>query len=244
MVQGLGNSMGVKKKFMYATLPFRRLLAVLLWPFAMILVAVILLRGVPPESKGWLSYVSTAVSIWAAALLVLGGSSKYWSPWRLVWRLFPALNDAAFPDLNGEWEGTTSSNWPVIGAMKEHAIGEGKLNMESLEDVELQSDRITLRVQASLFKLNVTAQLHGTDSLSHSITARVLRDEARDEFDLSYIYRQETPQAGLLDEASHLGAAVLRYDRDNDKLCGQYWTKRRWRMGLNTAGLIEVTRTF
>lgn len=72
----------------------------------------------------------------------------------------------------------------------------------------------------------------------------ICRDEARDEFDLSYIYRQETPQAGLLDEALHLGAAALRYDRDNDKLCGQYWTKRRWRMGLNTAGLIEVTRTF
>lgn len=229
---------------MYATLPFRRLLAVLLWPFALILVAVIVLRGLPPSPKGWLSYVSSALSIWAAALLVLGGSSKYWSPWRIAWRCCSWLNDAAFPDLNGDWEGTTCSNWSVISKLKEHATGEGKLDLATLDEIELQEDRITLSIQASLFRLSVTARLHGTGSLSNSVTARVLKDEARNEFDLSYIYRQETPEAGLLDEASHLGAAVLRYEPKNDTLSGQYWTKRSWRQGLNTAGLIHATRTF
>lgn len=229
---------------MYATLPLRRLLATLLWPFAGILVAIIVVKGVPAQPKGWLSYVSTAMSAWAGTLIVLGGSSKYWSPWRIVWRCFPALNDAVFPDLNGNWEGETSSNWPVISTLTEHATGNGHLDLNSLESIALQQDAVTLRVQASLFKLTVTAQLHGTKSLSCSITARVLKDDAREEFDLSYIYRQETPEAGLLDDASHLGAAVLRYERESDRLVGQYWTKRSWRVGLNTAGLIEATRAF
>src|SRR5438874_12158844 len=74
------------KYFMYAPLPFRRLLAVLLWPFALILAGIIVTRGVPSTPGDWLRAISSAVSIWALALIVLGGSSKWWSPWRLCWQ--------------------------------------------------------------------------------------------------------------------------------------------------------------
>jgi len=227
---------------MYATLPFRRLLAVLLWPFAVILVLLVVHNGAPTKLGEWLRAISNAVSIWAIALVVLGGSSKRWSPWRLIWQAIPALNDVAFPDLNGVWKGSTLSNWSVISRLKDSATTDGGLVLADLEQVPLKEDQITIRIRASLFKLSILAELHSTGAQSQSITARVVKDEVREDFDVSYIYRQNTPEAGLLDEASHLGAAVLQFDRNSQRLCGEYWTKRSWRIGLNTAGRIEVAR--
>ena len=43
-------------------------------------------------------------------------------------------------------------------------------------------------------------------------------------------------------EALHLGSAYLILDMEADTLKGEYWTKRSWRSGLNTAGMLEVTR--
>jgi hypothetical protein len=236
-------STAVRKDFsMYATLPFRRLLAVLLWPFGAIFVGLILLNGTPSNPTAWVRAVSSAISIWAITLIVLGGSSKPWSPWRLIWRAVPALNEIAFPDLNGVWKGTTASNWAVISMLKDHATGVGGLGLNQLELVPLKEDGVTIQIRASLFRLSVLAELHGTGAQSQSITARVLKDEVREAFDLSYIYRQNTPEAGLLDEASHLGAAVLQFDRSAGRLSGEYWTKRSWRLGLNTAGRIEIVR--
>lgn len=227
---------------MYATLPFRHLLNALIWPFALIVVALVFLRGLPASPSEWLKVISAALSGWAVVLILVGGSAKKWSPWRVLWRIFPALNEVVFPDLNGKWEGTTSSNWSVISLMKDHACETGGIDLETLSNVPLQEDAITITIKASLFSLRLSAELHRTGSVSHSIAARVVRDDVRDEYDLSYVYRQNTPEAGLLDEASHLGAAVLRIETTRWQLRGEYWTKRSWRMGLNTAGLIEVAR--
>lgn len=227
---------------MYATLPLGRLLAILVWPFALIFAGFLVGGGIPADIKQWVRLVGTSVSVWALTLIILGGSAERWSPWRVIWRIAPTLNDLAFPDLNGNWEGTTSSNWPIVLRMKDAATGPGGLLMEELPAAELQKNAIKLRVRASLFRLSLMAELESTGGKSHSVMARVIKDEVRDEFDLSYIYRQNTPEAGLLDEASHLGAAVLSFERSNWRLCGEYWTKRSWRMGLNTAGLIDVRR--
>ena len=52
------------------------------------------------------------------------------------------------------------------------------------------------------------------------------------------------PTAGpaLADEALHPGAARLDVDTDKWRLKGEYWTRRSWRSGFNTAGILEVKR--
>ena len=45
------------------------------------------------------------------------------------------------------------------------------------------------------------------------------------------------------DEGSHTGAATLEVKPGEVPVMdGQYWTRRKWREGMNTAGLIRVDR--
>nr|WP_276589003.1 MULTISPECIES: hypothetical protein [unclassified Sphingomonas] len=172
------------------------------------------------------------------------GPSAWWAPWRLVWRVLPAL-DAVFPDLNGTWTGTTKSNWPVHHLMLQAAEGAVVLDRASLAAVPLEEGSIKLTIKASLFALRIAGELGRTGGSSHSTTVRVSRDENRDAWRLDYVYRQDTPQPVDTDEGSHVGAATVRLDGSSKPptLIGEYWTRRRWRSGLNTAGLIEVTRS-
>lgn len=227
---------------MYATLSLKRLTAVLLWPFAAIVLLLLYFQGIPQEVQAMVRFAGSAIGIWGFALAALGGSSRWWAPWRLAWRLFPPLNTTVFPDLNGKWIGKTSSNWPVKSALLAAAEGKGKFDRQRLSSVPLQEDDITLEIKASLFTFRIVATLHHTKGKSHSLTERVSREKRRDAFELYYVYRQETPQPELTDEGSHLGAACLDIDLENHVLEGAYWTKRSWRSGLNTAGLIKVAR--
>jgi hypothetical protein len=88
---------------MYATLSLKRLAAILLWPFAAILLLLLFFQGMPQTAQAAMRLVGSAIGIWGAALVLLGGSSQWWSPWQLAWRLVPALNTMVFPDLNGTW---------------------------------------------------------------------------------------------------------------------------------------------
>jgi hypothetical protein len=45
--------------------------------------------------------------------------------WRLLWRLFPKLNDWIYPDLNGEWDVQGETNWNRIDALLKAAKGDG-----------------------------------------------------------------------------------------------------------------------
>jgi len=226
----------------YATLPLRRLVAVLGWPAAIILAVLIIMCGVPGSPTEWGRTIGSAITLWGFLLLIVMGSSSRWSPWRVFWWLIPGLNRWIFPDLNGAWHGKTCSNWTVVKRVRDAAINSGGIKAEDLEDVPLQEDNLTINVKASLFSLRVTAELSSTGATSHSLTARVAKNETRDEFELFYIYCQETPEARLTDESTHLGAAILNINLDDWILSGQYWNKRRWRVGNNTAGLIRLRR--
>jgi hypothetical protein len=176
-------------------------------------------------------------------LIAFAGFSGRYAPWRIVWRCFPFLNSTLFPDLNGKWEGTTNSNWSVINSIREAAEGAGGLKPDSLDAAPLQDNTITVQIKATLFHFRVAAKLSSTEGTSHSVTARLVKDECRDAFQLHYIYCQDTPQAGSSDEANHMGAATLDIDHDKWEMQGYYWTRRRWRQGLNTAGMLKLKRT-
>jgi hypothetical protein len=115
---------------------------------------------------------------------------------------------------------------------------------EQLAQIPLEDGVIEMEIRASFFKFIVTAELSATGAKSKSLTETLRFDERTDQFELSYIYKQDTPEPQMSDEASHPGAASLLLDMAGDKwrLEGTYWTMRRWRSGLNTAGRISVER--
>jgi hypothetical protein len=228
---------------MYATISLKRLLVILAWPFATILAGYVLVTGIPADLMSAVRSIGASVTIFSVLVVVVfGPTDRRWALWRLIWKVLPFLNRKAFPDLNGVWKGSTSSNWPTISTMLETAKGTGGLEPASLATVPLKSDGITMTITASLFSLRITAELEATGGKSHSLTERVSEDKRRGELELYYVYRQETPEPELTDDDSHLGAACLTIDLVAATLSGAYWTKRSWRSGLNTAGRIEVQR--
>lgn len=227
---------------MYATLSLDRLIKFMIWPFALVIVGLLLWQGLPVSGSEWLRLSSSSVTIFAILMMIFGGSSARYSPWRLIWRACPFLNNSVFPDLNGRWVGTTCSNWPLIDAQRKAASGGGGLQQAELEQIALQEDAITVEIRASFFKLQIGAELSRTGSKSYSLSQRVVRDERRDIFELSYVYCQDTPEPVMTDESAHLGAAALDFDPKQDCLGGCYWTTRSWRQGLNTAGRLNLRR--
>jgi len=112
-----------------------------------------------------------------------------------------------------------------------------------LDSIGLQRDAMTATITASFFRFRIEANLSSTDSASHSVSARLCYDEHLERFELFYIYTQDTPEPVRTDESAHLGAARLILNMTTPwTLEGEYWTKRSWRSGLNTAGRLELKR--
>jgi hypothetical protein len=227
---------------MFTSLSLKRLLTLILTPYGLLILLWVMFAGTPGSLQELWRMVGFTTTVWAMVIFLLGGFSGRFAPWRLLWQFIPPLNEIFFPDLNGVWSGTTSSNWPIIERLK--AAAESKKSIESgeLDGIDLKQDGITLTIKATLFSLRISAQLHGTGSKSHSMTERVVREKRKDKFELYYVYQQDTFEPKATDESNHIGAASLVLERDKWTLEGPYWTRRQWRQGLNTAGMIKVSR--
>ncbi|MDT0683554.1 hypothetical protein RM543_12725 [Roseicyclus sp. F158] len=197
------------------------------------------LTGVPIPDRYVVRYLPLGV------LLILGGffgPTCYWAPWRILWRWIPKLNDL-FPDLNGVWVGSTSSNWPTIKRLVEAAQSDDRTTEQELHDLPEQQDAMAVRFTNSLFKLQMRAGLSSTNGESFSITAKPWRNQNTGRIHLSYVYRQQTPNHAITDEQAHLGAADLELvTEDYRRAEGTYWTRRAWRTGRNTAGILELSK--
>jgi hypothetical protein len=196
------------------------------------------LTGVPIPDHLVVRYLPLGV------LLLLGGffgPTGYYAPWRILWRLIPMLN-SWFPDLNGIWVGSTSSNWPTIKKLFQAAQSNGKTPEQELHDLPEQQDAMAVKIINSLFTLQVQAGLSSTSGVSFSIAAKPWRDQHTGRIHLSYVYRQQTPEHTITDEETHLGSADLELiTEDYRRAEGTYWTRRAWRTGRNTAGTLELT---
>ncbi|MEH6758258.1 MAG: hypothetical protein V7676_12235 [Parasphingorhabdus sp.] len=176
-------------------------------------------------------------------LLAIGGSSAPWAPWRFIWKIVPILNKVVVPDLNGNWVGTTSSNWPRIKVLNEFAESKEKMKLDEIEETQLQIDEVEMKIKQSLFKITFESNLKRTGSSSHPISINLNKNHQTDNFQLVYVYNQTTPLPLKTDESDHAGAAILTFNTDvPNKLDGPYWTKRSWQQGLNTAGMINIER--
>ncbi len=226
---------------MYSTLPLKRLVAWLALPPLGVFVLLIALLAPQGVAEDW-SLASKVLSGWGIFLLAFGSGSQWWRPWRLFWRV-PGVQTFLFPDINGKWEGKTRSNWPSVKAMFDSYEKHAKPGHAGpLDQVPLQEDDIELKITASFFRLRVEGKLSSTGGTSNSISAHVSWNDHLERFELGYLYNQNTPAPRHTDEGQHFGAASLVLNIEAKTLKGEYWTKRTWRSGLNTAGLIEVAR--
>jgi len=182
-----------------------------------------------------------SVGLFMAGAALIAGWSAFFSPWRIAFRLWRRLNEWVYPDLNGVWYGNTQSNWGVIETKREAAEADGGLTLGDLPSVPLKEGEIALDVRADLFRIRVRAKVSDTGGASVSLSSRA--EKANGEYRLSYLYRQETPEPLATDEGVHDGAATLRILFGHAlSMEGVYWTRRKWREGMNTAGVISVRR--
>lgn len=102
---------------------------------------------------------------------------------------------------------------------------------------------MALEIRASLFSVKLRVFATSTSGTSHSLAARPWQDQHSGEIHVTNVYQQLVPIPAWTDESVHLGAADLVYDTDEpEKVRGEYWTRRKWRAGMNTAGTIELVR--
>lgn len=157
------------------------------------------------------------------------------SRWRWFWARLPILNQLVFPDVSGEWKGKIRTNWDSALQKPVQMTNGASTGSEVLVDV---------RIEQSFFGFS----MHVTSSVmrSHSLFMRAEIDRTKREAALLYVYRAETASPVQTDEREHLGAGRLQIyldaARPPNRLTGRYWTDRSWRSGINTAGLIELTR--
>lgn len=227
---------------MYATVPLPALLKASGFVVLAVFAVLLLLMAVPDTPSDWLRRFTLTLTVAGIAIAVIfGPTSPRWALWRWIWWLFPILNEALFPDLNGTWVGKGHSNWSRVKHLRDSACASKKINPERIDEIPLTEFEIVLFIKASLFDLKILAKLGNTKSTSYSKSARVSKG-GDDKFRLDYSYDQQTREIAALDESNHEGAASLVVEQCNRKLVGRYWTRRMWHIGLNTAGNFDLAK--
>lgn len=140
-----------------------------------------------------------------------------------------------FPDIDGEWHGETSSNWPTIA--KTYGITDPDGNPFNETTTPVRAD-ICVKL------LSISIELHSNSGYQNSKTVScVLKRNSHRGFELSYIYRSFVPGPKTSDDQSFVGAGLIDFSsKKPDQLSGVYWTNRKWIEGLNTAGEIVLKR--
>ncbi|WP_282610835.1 hypothetical protein [Pelagibius sp. Alg239-R121] len=171
------------------------------------------------------------------------GVSSYYAPWRILWRCFPMLNEWVFPDLNGVWLGTTESNWSIIDRMRKSTLSGNAATQEDLDALALEKSVIAFEIKAHWFGIKIKSRTKAVNGEAWAADVKPTRNVGGRSFGLSYMYDQKTPQPKATDESSNTGAAVLEARvGDTAVLEGEYWTRRSWPQGLNTAGRLKLKR--
>lgn len=219
------------RKFLERFAPVVGAIAVIIW--------VIRKPGEPLEM---VETVSLAGLISVSLLVVVGQTAIFHYMWRK-----PFIQKHFFPYIPGKYEGTISSNWSVISAIRTGATGAG-----GLSEVDLHVEKmggfekpVTVEIKASLF--HVSMKLIPKDSYtdSQTIWLRPIHDGEAGHPRLYYMYRSTTQNAPkATDVQFHFGSAYVDVIVDGDKVSirGVYWTDRDWPHGRNTAGEIRAIK--
>lgn len=138
--------------------------------------------------------------------------------WRPLWRRFPLLGRAIFPDLNGTWKGTLKTTWVDSAGVTPAPI------------------EATVLVRQSLFGIHVQLLSYESDSRSQRVFPEADGEAGR--FGLWYSYYNQPRATVSKTSAPHDGVARLELSRRAGEAClsGRYFTSRQ------TTGDINVVR--
>jgi len=185
------------------------------------------------SSLNVISIVSVSVSVLSIALLFI---MQWFFSWfcrlRVVWRVFP--------DIAGEYDAEFSSNYPMVQAM---ADGE-PLTDELMDKNQRLSVVGTVSIHTTLTRISMVFKAKNAYSESEVVSCSLERGQGNAPHRLYYVFRQTVADPKPTDSSSFLGAACLKVPRERRPtvLEGEYWTNREWTKGLNTAGLVRLTR--
>lgn len=158
-------------------------------------------------------------SWWIETPSVFGiAGAIYWVFDNWLWRLriFRQLGIVRVPDLNGEWE------------------VDGQTSYEEASSGERKRFKARVKIKQSWTRIQVL--LETDSSMSHSLSASILVNEARGA-ELTYMYFNE-PKAGAPNTlVPHRGTAWL-IQKDEDCLEGEYYTGR----GRQNFGTLTLRR--
>lgn len=169
--------------------------------------------------------------------------------WRLLW-LIPWFQRKA-PPLDGVWTGFVSSNRSIHEAMKEAAKQTGApavdidafdANLPALTEVA-----VTATIRTSFTSIALELESSGDRYQTSSLKVVEMKSATDGPgASLHYIFEGRVlhPQPG--DVACFDGAASLTIRLNEEGvLCmeGPTWTNRAWTRGVNTAGVIRLSRT-
>lgn len=207
-----------------------------------------------PADWGFISSVVTylltsrGLATLVCGLFLLFSFKAVWTKiWSFSW-IGGLLSKTIYPDLNGEWEFTIKTNWPILNELQSTTeIGNAnKLKNSSREQpTKLQEKKFRADIDQSWLSTKVKFKKHNHSELNNSrtISAELLKGNDGDEKRIAWIFEQENklPSADT-DVQGFLGSALLTLGSDYKTMEGLYWTNRNWERGLNTAGLIYARK--
>lgn len=189
----------------------------------------------------WISTRILALCVWGIIALILWKFHWFWK----VRPLKNFLSNSMFPLLQGEWQFTLESNWPIIDSLKDAAKSKTfDVLAQNTRLPEYSSFTFRAKIHQSWFSTQV--EFLGDDSsvldTSRTLSVELLGKTETEPQQVAWVYRQWNKQGinrkpNLADEANFLGAALMRVTEDGG-LKGHYWTNRSWERGLNAAGII------
>jgi len=112
-------------------------------------------------------------------------------------------------------------------------------------ELDMESKSIAMSVKADMFGFSISVSSEDGYSGSTVLHSEITKHPQTGQFFISYLFQGEVPNPESTDDALYDGAAKLAIifnDSGEMTLSGHYWTNRAWQRGLNTAGLIRLTR--
>ncbi len=181
---------------------------------------------------------------------VLAGSLLLKFVWRKVWRI-PLIGkycvEKVFPDLNGEYEVTIKTNYPIKEKILNAATHIGEVfdpNLLTGGEEDLGEINLKGTIDQGWFSISIelspVEKSDNTIKDSQTLVCTPIKGDGMRPPRLAYVFEQRNQRVKSMDESNFLGAAVLEAPSNRKgHLDGDYWTMRAWRKGMNTAGRIE-----
>lgn len=204
-------------------------------------VAIIWAIRMPREPMQVLDTISLAGLISVLIVVLVGETPIFHALWRISF-----IQNHLFPYIPGTYEGTISSNWSVISALRAAATGSGGVLDSNLHVDQIGSfdKAVTVEVKASLFRVSMKLKPKDAYTDSQTVWLRPVREDEAGHPRLYYMYKSFAQKPKPTDVNVHFGAAYVDVINDSGKLTlrGVYWTERDWSHGNNTAGALNAVK--